>query len=63
MSVFKYTSSEEVVNVNPQYQTVVTFADGINVTFGDSVSRAWIRFAAPMIAEEERKRRRRGKRK
>ncbi|WP_342428429.1 hypothetical protein [Paenibacillus sp. FSL L8-0158] len=46
--------------MNPQYQTVVTYAD-VSVTFGDSVSRAWIRFAAPMIAEEERKRRRRGK--
>ncbi|UMR35898.1 hypothetical protein MJ749_25290 [Paenibacillus polymyxa] len=48
--------------MNPQYQTVVTFADGINVTFGDSVSRAWIRFAAPMIAEEERKKRKRKER-
>lgn len=46
-----------------QYHTVVTFADGINITFGDSVSRAWIRFAAPMIAEEERRRRRKGRRK
>lgn len=45
-----------------QYHTIVTYAD-VSVTFGDSVSRAWIRFAAPMIAEEERRRRRKGRRK
>ncbi|URJ43963.1 hypothetical protein MF628_003626 [Paenibacillus polymyxa] len=41
-----------------QYHTIVTYAD-VSVTFGDSVSRAWIRFAAPMIAEEERRKRKR----
>lgn len=41
----------------------VTYADGIEITFGESVSRAHIRFMAPILAEEERKRRRKGGRK
>ncbi|MNX81207.1 hypothetical protein D3C86_1128890 [compost metagenome] len=52
-----------MINGVNQYQTVVTYMDGITVTFGDSVSRRWIRYMAPIIAEEERKRQRKGKRK
>ncbi len=39
----------------------VTYADGIEITFGETASRAWIRFMAPILAEEERKRRRKGR--
>jgi hypothetical protein len=41
----------------------VTYADGIEITFGESASRAWIRFISPILAEEERKRRRKGRKK
>lgn len=41
----------------------VTYADGIEITFGESASRAWIRFIAPILAEEERKRRWKGRKK
>lgn len=41
----------------------VSYSDGITITFGETASRAWIRFMAPILAEEERKRRRKGGRK
>ncbi|WP_192510622.1 hypothetical protein [Paenibacillus sp. 23TSA30-6] len=46
-----------------QYHTVISYADGITITFGDSVSRRYIRLNAARIAEDERKRRRKEKRK
>lgn len=50
--------SEEVERVrNEQYQTRITFADGITITYGDSVSRQWIKFMVPLIHEDEIKRR------
>lgn len=41
----------------------VSYSDGITITFGDSVSRAHIRFMAPIIHAEEVKRRRKGRKK
>ncbi|SFS76233.1 hypothetical protein [Paenibacillus sp. 453mf] len=46
--------------VNEQYQTKINFGDGIVITYGDSVSRQWIKFMAPLIHADEVKRRKRG---